>query len=379
MFTRRFTLLRLFGFDIRLDLSWLVLAVLLTWTLARGVFPFFIPDLSEEDYLWMGVGGVVGLLVSIVFHELAHAVVARRYGLPIEGVTLFIFGGVAEMTEEPQDSKTEFWMALAGPVASMFIALVFFLFASRAQADTDVVNAVRGVLLYLGTLNAMLAVFNLLPAYPLDGGRMLRAALWSWTGDFRRATRIAASIGSGFGIALILLGVLAFLTGNFIGGMWWALLGLFLRAAAGMSYQQIMIRQAIKGEPVRKFMNPHPITVAPDLTLAQLVNNFIYRHHHKVYPVVHDGRLVGLIGTEQVKAVPNTDWESKTVGEVMEAVTADNTIGPDADALDAWHRMNRTGHSRLLIEDHGQLVGFLGLRDLLHFLSAKFDLEHARA
>jgi Zn-dependent protease/CBS domain-containing protein len=376
MFTRRFTLFRLFGVDVRMDYSWLVLVVLVTWSLARGFFPFAVPGLSERDYGWMAIAGMLGLFFSIVFHELSHALVARRHGLPVGGVTLFIFGGVAEMTEEPRDPKIEFVMAIAGPIASLILALVFgALYLSTATAGAP--TPLGGVMYYLGLLNVTLAFFNLVPAFPLDGGRMLRAALWRWKGDLRWATCVAARIGSGFGLALIVLGVFAFLNGNVIGGMWWFLIGLFLRAAAGMSTQQIMIRQAMRGEPVRNFMNPYPITVSPDLKLSQLVNNYVYRHHHKVYPVVDHGRLVGVVSTDQVKQVPNTKWDRHAVAEVMQPPTPSNTIDADADALDAWNRMNRSGNQRLLIVDHDRLVGFVGVRDMMSFMASKFDLEQA--
>ena len=376
MFTRRFTLFRLFGFEVRLDLTWFLLAFLVTWSLAQGLFPYLTPGLAEATYWWMGVAGAAGLLFSIVFHELSHALVARRYDLPIHGITLFIFGGVAEMQQEPQTAKSEFYMALAGPIASFLLAFVFYQIYLATAAETP--TAVSAIMYYLGFINLILAVFNLVPGFPLDGGRMLRAALWGWKGDFRWATRVAAAIGSGFGLALVFLGVFAFVTGNFIGGMWWFLIGLFLRAAAGMSYQQLLVRDAIRGEPVRRFMNPNPITVPPGVSVRSLVENYIYRYHYKMYPVVDGGRVTGLVSTEQVKAVPPERWDTQTVAQAMEPCTRDNTIGPETDALDAWQQMSRTGKSRLLVMKDGRLVGILSLRDVMRFLSLKFDLERTR-
>jgi Zn-dependent protease len=373
MFTRRFTLFRLFGFEVRLDLTWFLLAFLVTWSLALGFFPATIPGLSYTAYWWMGVAGTVGLLFSIVFHEFSHAFVARRYGLPIHGITLFIFVGVAEMQQEPPTAKSEFLMAVAGPIASFVLALVFYqLYAVTAR---EAPGAFSAIMYYLGVLNLALALFNLVPGFPLDGGRMLRAGLWAWKGDFRWATRVASLIGSGFGLALIFLGVFAFVSGNFVTGMWWFLIGLFLRGAAGMTYQQVLVRDALKGEPVRRIMNANPVTVPPDLRLRALVDDYIYRFHYKMFPVVENGRVVGLVSTEQVKRVPRERWDALTVKEIMEPCTAENAISPNTDALEAWTHMSRTGKSRLLVMQDGRLIGILSLRDLMQFLSLKFDLE----
>jgi len=373
MFTRRFTLFRLFGFEVRLDLSWFLLAFLVAWSLALGLFPEITPNLATSTYWWMGIAGAIGLLFSIVFHELSHSLVARRYGLPISGITLFIFGGVAEMQQEPPTPKSEFLMAVAGPIASFVLA--FLLYQAYLATAGDAPSAVNGVLYYLGLINLVLGAFNLVPGFPLDGGRMLRAALWGWKGDFRWATRVAATIGSGFGLALIVLGAIAFVTGNFIGGMWWFLIGLFLRGAAGMSYQQMLLRDAMKGEHVRRFMTLNPVTVRADMPLDLLVEDYIYRTRHKMFPVVEDERVLGIVEFDELKKVPQAEWTRRTVRDIMQPCTPDHVIGPTADALEAWSRMHRTGNGRLLVVHDGRLIGILSRRDLMTFLSLKFDLE----
>ena len=373
MFTRRFTLFKLFGFEVKLDLSWLVLGFLVAWSLAQGMFPSIVPGLAQETYWLMGVAGALGLLFSIVFHELSHALVARRRGLRMHGITLFIFGGVAEMADEPRDAKTEFLMAVGGPIASFVLAFVFYqiyLFVGREPP-----TALGGVLYYFAFINLLLGAFNLVPGFPLDGGRMLRAALWGWKKDLRWATRVSSSIGGGFGMALILLGVFVFVQGNFVAGMWYFLIGLFLRNAAGMSYQQLLVRDAIKGETVRRFMNPQIVTVDPGITVARLVSDYVYQSHHKAYPVVQYDRLMGIVSTDQVKTVPPAEWEDRTVHEIMLPSTSDNTIGPDSDVLNAWNRMSRTGKSRLMVVQNKALLGMLSLSDLMKFLALKFDLE----
>jgi Zn-dependent protease len=294
MFGRSIPLFRLAGFQVGIDWSWLILAVLITWTLSVGVFPYYYPDLTPAIYWSMGVIAALGLFASIILHELGHALVARRHGLPIRRITLFIFGGVAEMEAEPERPAVEFWVAIAGPIVSFLVGLGCWLLLQTAGGAGAGVPAV-GVLAYLATTNIILAVFNLVPAFPLDGGRILRAILWYWKGSLRWATRIASAIGGGFGILLIVLGVCRVLIGDFVGGMWWFLIGLFVRFAAQMSYQQVLTREALRGVPVRRIMTADPITGPPGITIAQLIDDHVYRHHRSMFPVADNGRLVGCV------------------------------------------------------------------------------------
>lgn len=376
MFQYRVTLFRLLGFAVRVDASWLLLAFFITWSLARGYFPGLLPGRSLATYWWMGAAGALGLFISILLHEFSHSLVARRYGLPIRGITLFIFGGVAEMETEPPSAKSEFLMAIAGPIASLVIGALCYL--GSLSASTTVSGPVDAVLHYLGVINIVLGVFNLAPAFPLDGGRVLRAALWQWHGDLRRATRISASIGRGFGAWLIIMGVFSALAGNLLGGVWWFLIGLFLMQSAAASYQHVLLRQVLEGERVRRFMTAGPTSVPAEATVAHLVEDYIYRHDYKVYPVLQDGRPVGCIHTGQVKTVPRDEWERRTVSELMQPLGADNTIEADADALQALARMTRSDNSRLLVMEGGTLVGVIALKDLLQFFHLKVDLEEGR-
>jgi Zn-dependent protease/CBS domain-containing protein len=376
MFGRSIPLFRLAGFQVGVDWSWLILAVLITWTLSVGVFPSYYPGLTPGLYWSMGAIAALGLFASIVLHELAHSLVARRYDVPIRGITLFIFGGVAQMEREPDRPGVEFRVAIAGPIASLLVGLACWLLA-RGAAAAGLGVPVPGVLAYLAAINVILAVFNLVPAFPLDGGRMLRAALWHWQGSLRRATRIASAIGGGFGIALIVLGVYRVLVGDFIGGMWWFLIGMFVRFAARASYQQVVIREGLRGVPVRRIMTADPITVPPGLSVAQLIDDYVYRHHHKMYPVVEGGRLVGCISIRDVKPLPREQWATTTVAEIMQPCSAATAIAPDADAMEVLTTMSRTRNSRYLVLEGDRLVGVLSLKDMLKFLSVKLDLEES--
>jgi Zn-dependent protease len=374
MFGRPIPLLRLAGFQVGLDWSWLILAVLITWTLSSGVFPSYYPGLTPAAYWSMGVIAALGLFASIILHELAHAIVARRYGLPIRRITLFIFGGVADMEAEPDRPAVEFWVAIAGPIASCLIALVSWVLlraASGAGAGVPVV----GVLGYLATINLILAVFNLVPAFPLDGGRILRAILWSWKGSLRWATRVASAIGGGFGLLLIVLGVWRVLIGDFVGGMWWFLIGLFVRFAAQASYQQVLVREGLRGVPVRRIMAANPVAVPPDITVAQLIDDYVYRHHHSMFPVVENGRLIGCVGMHEIKRQPRERWSSTAVREIMQPCSAATAISADLDAMEVLTLMSRTQNTRLLVTEGDRLTGIVTLRDLMNFLTVKLSLE----
>lgn len=374
MFGRGIHLFTLFGFSVRLDPSWFIVAVLATSNLATQLFPAQNPGLPRSTYWWMGAAGALLLFASVVVHELAHSLVARRYGVPMRGITLFLFGGVAEMSAEVPHPKAEFWIAIAGPAMSLAIALASLGLGATGQ-DLGWPLPLVGVLTYLGQVNAMLVAFNLVPAFPLDGGRVLRSILWRWKGSLRQATRISSQIGSGFGFLLIAIGVLLVVQGNW-SGLWFFLLGLFLRNAAQMSYQQLLLRRAFEGEPVARFMQTNPVTVPRQISVSELVQDYIYRHHYKMYPVVDDaGRLLGCVTTRQVKELPREEWDSTTAGALAKQCSPENTVRPDTDAMEALSAMSRTGASRLMVAEGDRLLGILTLKDLLRFFSLKMELE----
>jgi Zn-dependent protease/predicted transcriptional regulator len=375
MFGKSVDLFTVLGFEVRIDLSWVVIAILVAWSLSAGLFPFRYEGLSTQTYWIMGIVGAIGLFLSIIVHEMSHSLVARQFGMPVKAITLFIFGGVAEIKDEPPSPKAEFMIAIAGPFASIFIAMVFW-GITQAGSNAGWPEAVYGVIKYLAWINGLLAVFNLVPAFPLDGGRILRSLLWGWKKNLRWATRVSAGIGSGFGLFLIFLGILQFFSGNFIGGMWWFFIGMFIRRAAGMSYQQLLVRRALEGEPVQRFMKTDPVTVPPSTTVAELVEDFIYRHQFKLFPVVEEGnRVRGCVTMQRVKAIPREEWRNTTAGEIALACSPDNTVDLKADAVEALSLMNRTGSSRLMVIDGNRLVGIISLKDLLKFLELKVELE----
>ncbi|MEJ2513808.1 MAG: site-2 protease family protein [Gammaproteobacteria bacterium] len=373
---RGYRLFEIAGFEVKLDPSWLLLALLIAWTLAAGVFPQKYPHLQAGTYWAMGAVCAVGILLSIVFHELAHSLVARRYGLPMKGITLFIFGGMAEMGEEAKDPKTEFLMAIAGPIASVVLGAVFYGLHQLGQ-DAGIGPFWLGITYYLGWINFILAIFNLVPAFPLDGGRMLRAALWRWGKDLRKATRIAAAIGSAFGLALIVLGAVGIIGGNFIGGLWYILIGLFLRGAARGSLQQVLVREYLEDVPVSRFMTTEPIALSPELNLEDAVQDYFFRHHHRVFPVVDKGRLAGCLSADDVKAVPRQEWTRRRVRDAMSPCGEDYRVSPDEDASNVLSGMAAPdGRTRLMVVDaEGRLVGVVSLKDLREHLALRLRLD----
>jgi Zn-dependent protease/CBS domain-containing protein len=382
MFGTRWQLFRLLGIPISVDASWLIILALLTLSFATPVptivevFPRAAEGLARYEYWIMGLVTAVLFFVCIVLHELGHAVVARSRGMPIRGITLFLFGGVAEIGEEPPSAGTEFLMAIAGPVVSVVLAITCWVLALVGY-DANWPHPVVLVLGNLALVNGIVLIFNLIPAFPLDGGRVLRSIVWGATGNLRRATYWASLAGQSFAWVLIAWGVLRFFSGDWIGGIWSGLIGMFLNNAARSSYEQVVLRQALEHEPVRRFMNPEPIVVPPSLDLRRWVEDFVYRYHRKAFPVASDGHLQGFISTQVLAQIPRAEWEQHTVGEVMRHDLDVITVPADADALQALRKMQSIGSSRLLVTEGDRLVGIISLKDLLSFLSLKLELEGA--
>jgi Zn-dependent protease len=294
--------------------------------------------------------------------------------MEIKGITLFIFGGAAEMAEEPPNPRAEALMALAGPAVSLVLGIVFYAVSSALESAGGP-DPIVGVTAYLGGINLILAVFNLIPAYPLDGGRVLRAALWAWRRNLRWATDVAAQVGGAFGLVLVGLGIFEVVIGRVGDGMWLFLIGLFLRAAATASYQRMVARDTLTGIPVASLMTRAPVAGAPDATLADLVDSHFLGRSLKLVPIVdNSGRLVGSIDARQVKAIPREDWATRRAADVMTPISRENTIDPLADAATALERMQGAGRSRLMVADGDRLEGILTLRDMLQALNLRRDL-----
>jgi Zn-dependent protease len=374
MFKRKMTLFKLLGFTVSIDSSWGIILFLVVWSLSEGLFPGYFPDLSIQTYWMMGVVGALGLFVSIIIHEFSHSLIARKYGLEIRGITLFIFGGVAEMKDEPNSPKTEFFMAIAGPIASLLLSILFAALYQIATIIEFPVPAI-GILGYLSAVNMLLAVFNMVPAFPTDGGRILRSLLWWIKGDIRWATQVASRISMVFAIAIIFVGFMSLIEGNFIGGLWWVLIGSFLFNAANISYQRLVMKQSFEGKTVRDFINPNPVTVPSHITLQEFVDKYLYHYHYKMFPVVKDDKISGLITMQMLKSHPQQEWKHLRVDKAMQLQSSDNTIASNTSINDTLNRMSEIGLSRLLVVEHKKVVGIITLKDLLEYLALKMELE----
>jgi len=374
MLERKMPLFTLFGFKVSIDITWFVLVVLITWSLAKGAFPHYFAGFSDKTYWWMGAAGALGLFISIIFHEFCHSLVARQFNLPMKGITLFIFGGVAEMDKEPENAKSEFYMAIVGPISSVVLAGVFFLLYTAGKA-VNWPGPVNGVLVYLGWLNIILAGFNMVPAFPLDGGRVLRSILWYVKGDLRWATRISSRLGAAFGLFLMIMGVISFIGGNFIGGLWYFLIGMFIKNASQMSYRQLLVKNALMGEPISRFMAAEAVTVPSSITISDLVEDYFYKYHYKMFPVIDNDMLKGCITTKQIKELSKEQWATTKVSDIAQPCSEANAISPNIDSINAISLMNRTGNSRLMVVEGSKLLGVISLKDMLKFMSLKLDLE----
>lgn len=367
-----FKLGTILGFDIRIDLSWLLIFFLVLWTLSTNLFPFNYPGLTGATYLTMGIVGTLLFFTSILVHELSHSVVAKAKGIPVQGITLFAFGGVSQTRMDAENPGDEFQIAGIGPLTSLVIAgiagLVWYV-GRRAGLSVPVV----GVAAYLAWVNTLLAVFNLLPGFPLDGGRLFRSIVWKVTNNLKRATRIASIGGRILGYGLIALGFLQLFspTPNFIGGLWFILIGWFLNNAAESSYQDLVVRMTLEGSRARDLMTLEPETVPAGLNLQELVDNYLMNRNYQSFPVVSDEHPIGLVTLTQVKQTPRNEWQQRTVSDIMMPIDAGITVRPDEDMSSVLEHMQNARSRRLLVTTNGHLEGILSVSDIANWLQRK--------
>lgn len=365
-----FRLFEVFGITITLDYSWLAIFFLVLLSLSSGYFPFHFPGFTSAVYWITGIIATVLFFSSILFHELAHALIAKRSGIDVKEISLFIFGGVAKITRESSDPLTELKIAVAGPLSSLILALIFWIVKNGLSE-----GMVQAVFDYLAWINVALAVFNLVPGYPLDGGRILRAIVWWRTGSETRATKWASDIGKGFAWALIILGGIQVFSGSLIGGFWLVLIGMFLRGMAEGGYQEVLMRQALHGVLVQEVMVENVVSVPPDLPLDQLAEKYFLKYGYGGFPVVEDGKPIGIINLSQLGDVPDEKMKSETVRQVMTPIGSDSSVEPRASLVDALQTMMQTGTGRLLVMEGGIMLGMITKTGLVRFLEIRRVLE----
>jgi Zn-dependent protease/CBS domain-containing protein len=358
---------RIAGIRIGINWSWLVVFALIVWSLAVGVFPSQNPGLSDAAYIAMALVAALVFFASLLLHELGHARQARREGMEIEGITLWLFGGVAQFKGAFPSAGAEFRVAIAGPLVSLVLGILFVLVAVFAGLP----NAVDGVVAWLGYINLTLLVFNLLPALPLDGGRVLRSTLWYFRGDLGWATRVASDVGRAFGFLFIAAGIAMLIFQGSFSGAWLAFIGWFLLQAATAEARYVATRQALDGLRVRDLMVREPATVEADLSLGQFMDQVAWSHRYTTYPVLEHGRPVGLLAFRSVAAVPRDEWDTRRVRDSMIPREKVPLLEEDEPAIDALAELSTSDVNRGLVVDDGHLAGFLSITDLARALEVR--------
>ena len=382
-----FHLGRIAGIDVQVDWSLSIIFFLISFSLAMGLFPAWHPDWGPGVAWLTALVAAVAFFASVLAHELSHALVGRAQGIDVKRITLFIFGGMAHMENEPRAWKAEFWMAIVGPITSLVLGALF-LFLTWMSLDASVIDPenpeamfaalapVPTVLLWLGNINIVLAVFNLVPGFPLDGGRVLRALMWGATGDMRRATRWASQAGQMFAWTLIatgaamMLGIrVPFFGSGFLSGLWLAFIGWFLNNAALVSYRQLLVRDALENVPVKRVMQTDFATVALDMPLDVLVDQHLLGTGQRGFPV-YEGKLFrGMLCLQDVRKVAREDWPRTRAAEIMTPLNSLVQVAPQQDAMDALDLLGRHQVNQLPVVENGELRGLVSREDILRWLT----------
>jgi Zn-dependent protease/predicted transcriptional regulator len=367
-------LFKVAGVQVEIDYSWIFIAVLIWWSLSAGYFPRTYPGHAWSSYWIVGAVGTALFFASILGHELSHAALGNRLGENVTRITLFIFGGVAHLTSEPKTAGDEFKIAAIGPLSSVVIAAIFWTI-EQTLVGVHAPELWIAMFSYLAFINVALAVFNLLPGFPLDGGRILRAILWHHWGDFRRATAAAADWGNTIAWGMIVLGGLEIFGGELVSGIWMIFIGLFLRGAAHASYQSVVIEQILGRPKVADLMIREPVSIDPDATISDAVDHYFLHYGYTGFPVVKDGRAMGILSLSRVRECPREERGNRHVHDIMVPITAKVTISPSASISDAMHQMAEADAGRLLVLDGERLSGLITRSQIARFVQLKAQLD----
>jgi Zn-dependent protease/CBS domain-containing protein len=364
---------RLFGIPIYIEASWFIVLVLVVFVLAEGYFPQTQSGSGTVANWLAAVITALMLFGSVLLHELVHSVVARRNNVGISGITLFIFGGVSRLKDEPHSPEVELEMALAGPLTSFGLAAVFGGTALYFGKDTLGILGFE-VLKYLAIINLILGLFNLLPGFPLDGGRVFRAILWGVTGSLERATRYASYTGQGLGYLFIFLGFWLLVFRQWLSGGWFIFIGWYLNNAAQQSYQQLVIRRALSGVDVHRVMTTDFPHIDPNTSVYDFVHDYLLRYDYSAFPVVSDDTLIGIVTVDEVREVPREEWDSRNVGEIARPPDEERVVDENDDAFNALMHMAESNVRRLLVMHDGKLKGIVTQESIIHLVRTKMRI-----
>ncbi len=367
-----FRLGKLAGITVSVHLSWFIILVLLTWSLARDWFPQFFTGWSTGTYWLAAFISTLLLFLGVLAHEMAHAQVARAYGLTVKGITLFVFGGVADIAEEVKRPGVEFQIALVGPLASLGLAGVAFLLALPFRESSAPTEA---ILEYLVVSNLLVGVFNLIPGFPLDGGRILRSMIWKRTGNFQKATRIASFVGQGCGYVFILVGVLTFFWGDFFDGLWLAFIGWFLLSAAQTTHADVLLRSTLQGVTVSQVMETQPVTVPANISVQKLIDEYFLPHRLSAAPVTQGEYLSGLITLSDIARMERERWSYIPVGHVMRLLEQIAVATPEQPLQEVLQEMVARNINQVPVVQDGRLVGLLSRESIVRNLQVRQSLQ----
>ena len=362
---------RLFGISLRLNYTWFIVFALVTWSLTANYFPEVFPEWSVTTSLAAGLVTSLLFFSSVLAHEMMHSVVAQKLGIPIHSITLFIFGGVSQMSEEPKTPKDELRIALAGPLTSIALGLFFWAIFNWLGPQSGFILAIA---FWLGIINVFLAAFNLIPGFPLDGGRVLRSILWWRNQDLPRATRIASIIGRGVGYLFIFGGIFFIFKGLWLNGLWLALIGWFLENAAVGSYRQVALQDMLQGHTAREVMIRDCPVISPELTVDALVNEHVLTIGRRCFPVKSNSHVVGLVTLSDIRALPRDLWSTKKVSEAMTALGDIKSVAPDDDLSTVVRILTEQDINQVLVMENGDISGFIGRDNLLSFINIRGKL-----
>jgi Zn-dependent protease/CBS domain-containing protein len=363
---------RVAGIEVRIDSSWAVIALLITYSMYLRLSVLY-PELSGAGAVGLAIVSAVLFFGSVLVHELAHALVSQARGIRVQDITLFLFGGATRARVESRGPGDEFLVALVGPLTSGLLAGLFGIVAGLGGEVLS--RPLAGTFGYLAWTNLLLAAFNLVPGFPLDGGRLLRSAIWKATGSLARATRIASLSGQGVGWLLVAGGVAWLLAGDLAGGIWFAFIGWFLVQAARSSYQELQLQQLLRGVEAQDVMAASVLRIPPDLTLQQAVDGYFMRYNHGAFPVEEQGRTIGLLTLRGVRQVPREQWPTRRVREAMVPLGDQIVVAPDARMDSVVGKLQDSGAGRVLVVEDGEVVGIITPSDLTRWLRRWRTLE----
>ena len=361
------------GIPVEINVSWFIIFGLVTYTLATGYFPAAAPSHSPVVYLLMGFISAFLLFICLLLHELSHSYIAEINDLPISGITLFAFGGVAHMEKEPGSPGVEFKMAAAGPIMSLLLGAAFYI-ASIGLQKIGASRVFYSITDYLVLLNCAVAIFNLLPGFPLDGGRLFRAAIWKFSGDLRRATLIASNIGKLIAGLLIALGLLTLLTGNLLSGLWFVFLGFFLMEAADTSYKQLRMKKILSSIKVKDLMSKNVVTVPGSIMLDRLIEDYFFKFRYASFPVVEDDSILGIVTFHDIKERDKNDWPKVTAKEAMLMINDSLLTDKEEDLVTALVKIVNNGVGRLLVIEDSKLIGIISQKDIIRLFQFKEEI-----